>query len=179
MKTSLAISRYAKALFSLAKQNGVLEQIAAAMERLVATFRKYAAIRSILQNPAVKETEKSAFMEKILPPESPVLLKDFLKVLLEKKRLAFLEGIQEEFHRLYEKEKGILEVELLSVAPFSKDFQAKIKKLLALKLRSEIRLIPKTDASLLGGFLLRFGDREVDCSFKARFHEIEQQLLTT
>jgi F0F1-type ATP synthase delta subunit len=42
----------------------------------------------------------------------------------------------------------------------------------------EIRLIPSTDPELLGGFVLRFAGKEIDCSYKNRLHEIQQKLLS-
>ena len=57
--------------------------------------------------------------------------------------------------------------------------QSKLLTLLNKKLASEIRLSVKTDASLIGGLVLRFDGREIDASFKNRLREIRQKLLVS
>ena len=178
MSETLAGCRYARALFELAVKGKELPKIETLLSNLAKVAREHPEVMAIVQNPTLKESEKSAFIEKIIPADSPALFRDFLKVLIEKKRFPLLGEIRSEFHQLFEKNQGLLEVELLSVVAFSKILQEKLKKILEAKLRSTIRLVPKIDASLLGGFLLRFGGREIDCSFKNRIHEIEQQLIT-
>lgn len=176
MSKTLASARYARALFKLAENEKELPRIEALLADLAKTAAGHPEVISITQNPTLRESEKSAFIEKIVPADSPALFKNFLRVLLEKKRFPILNEIQSEFHRLFEKKRGVLEVELLSVVSFSKTLQEKLKKVLENKLRSSVRFVPKTDPSLLGGFLLRFDGREIDCSFKNRIEEIEQQL---
>ena len=178
MSEEIASARYARALFELAMKENKLPEAEALLTEIAKVAKKHPEVMAIIQNPTLRQSEKSSFVEKIIPADSPALLKDFFKVLIEKKRFTILGDIQKEFHRLFEKKAGILEVEVLSAVPFSTALRDKLKKMLAAKLRSEIRIIPKTDASLLGGFLLRFGGKEIDCSFKNRIHEIEQQLIT-
>ena len=177
MRETLASTRYARALFDLAKKENCLPAIETSFEEFAKTISKHLELIAILQNPTVKGSEKISLAQKIIPQGCPELFKDFFLTLIAKKRTAILLEVQKEFHKLFERDKGILDVEMLSAAPFSTSIQEKIKKVLAGKLRSEIRLIPKVDTSLLGGFLLRFNDREIDCSFKNRIHEIEQQLF--
>lgn len=179
MSEEIAGIRYARALFELSEKERLLSETDTTLSSLADTAAGHPEIMAIVRSPILKESEKISLVEKIIPADSPALLKDFLRVLIEKKRFPLLARIRKEFHRLFEKRQGILEVEVVSTAPFSKDLQVRLQKMLSSKLRSEVRLIPKTDAALIGGFLLRFNGREIDCSFKNRFHEIEQQLLTS
>jgi len=178
MNETSAGNRYARALFELADKENCLPEIEALLTALAKLIKEYPEIPAIIQSPVIKETEKCSFIERAIPSGSPVLLKNFLAVLIEKKRFAILDEIHEEFHKLFEQKEGILEVEVISVVSFSKALLEKIKKIFSAKFRWEIRFIQKIDASLIGGFLLRFRGREIDCSFKTRIHEIEQQLLT-
>ena len=74
---------------------------------------------------------------------------------------------------------GRQEVEMVSAVSLTPGFMEKLRAVLTKKLRSEIRLIPSVDRSLLGGFILRFSGKEIDCSFKNRLHEIRQKLFGT
>ena len=178
MNMTLVSVRYARALFQLAEQSGELIPTDQWLTHFSEETKHYPKMRSLMQNPIIATGEKTAFLEKLFPASTPVLLKNFLKVLVEKKRFLLFSEIRDTFHAMFEQQQGILEVELLSATPFSGKLQEKLKQVLGLKLRSEIRIIPRTEPSLLGGFLLRFAGKEIDCSFKNRFYEIEQQLLT-
>lgn len=188
MSESLASSRYARALFNLAIKENRLQELETSLLDFAKTVETHPEITSIVQNPTLKEEERFSFIEKILPAKSSDLIKNFLKVLLKKKRFPILGEIQAEFHRLFEKKQNILEVEVISAVPFSTKLHEKLKKMLAAKFcltpdskkpetSKEVRLIPKINAELLGGILLRFEGREIDCSFKSRIREIEQQLI--
>ena len=145
----------------------------------------------LLANPTLSDDEKYRLVRNLLPQNTPDLLDRFLKVLITKKRFPLLSDIQTLFHKSFERNQGVQEVEMLSAVPFSREFLEKLKAVLTKKLpassplaagleaRTEIRLIPKTDKSLLGGFVLRFDEKEIDCSFKARIHEIRQQLFAS
>lgn len=170
-------NRYARALFQLAKKAGNHAEIDLWLRRLTEGLMCHPGATRLIRNPTISEQEKIHFIEKLFPEGTPPLLKNFCKVLIEKKRFCILPEVQKIFHAMHEREEGILEVELLSVVPFSEKILEKLKKMLAAKLRFEIRLIPKIEASLVGGFLLRFDGKEIDCSFKNRFHEIAQQLI--
>jgi F-type H+-transporting ATPase subunit delta len=178
MNTTHVSVRYARALFELARQSGELASTDQWLTHFSEETKRYPKMSSLMQNPIIATDEKNAFLEKLFPAGTPALLKNFLKVLVEKRRFLLFPEIRDTFHAMFERQQGILEVELLSATPFSEKLQEKLKQVLGLKLRSEIRIVPRTEPSLLGGFLLRFAGKEIDCSFKNRFYEIEQQLLT-
>jgi len=177
MSDLIAANRYARALFELAEKEGRLSEIHAGLEQVTALTRDHPQIMSLISNPTLSDEEKTQLIQNILPKDLPDLLIRFLKTLIEKKRFPLLAVILSVFHKAFKKKMGIQEVEIVSVVPFSSQFQERVKNVLKNKLRSEIQLMPKTDPSLLGGFVLKFDGREIDCSFQNRIHEIQQKLL--
>lgn len=189
MSDLIVAKRYTRALFELAAKSGdlaAIEDILKSLKDLTVSHPKFL---RLIANPTLTEDEKYRLVRNLLPQDAPDLLDRFLKVLLAKKRFALLPDIQILFHASFEKKQGIQEVEMISAAPLSSDFLGKLKAVLTRKLRAsslttgsaetrtEIRLIPKTDKALLGGFVLRFNEKEIDCSFKTRIHEIRQKLF--
>lgn len=179
MSKTLAGIRYARALFELAQKSDQLDEVDLCLTRFADGIKRSSTAMTFMLNPIIHESEKIRFIEELFPEGTARLLKDFSKVLVEKKRFLILQEVREIFHGLYERARGVLEVELLSAAPFSEKLRDKLTKVLSQKLRSEIRLIPKTETALIGGFVLRFDGKEIDCSFKNRFHEIEQKLFSS
>jgi F-type H+-transporting ATPase subunit delta len=190
MSDIIAEGRYTRALFELAEKEGLLAEIDAELHALAEILRTQPKILRLMANPTLTDQDKFALALSALSGEKKGLLERFLRVLIDKKRFALLPNIQKIFHDSFEKKRGVQEVELLSAVPFSEGFLEKLKSVLTKKLRTspftqeseartEIHLIPKTDCTLLGGFILRFSSKEIDCSFKNRLHEIQQKLFSS
>lgn len=177
MNNDIAAGRYARALFELAEKEGRLAEIDAALHALAKILEAQPKVLLLMANPTLTNREKYTLALGTLAGEKTGLLERFLRVLIDKKRFALLPEIQKIFHGRFEKKQGVQEVEMLSAVPFSSKVLEKFKASLAKKLNSQVRLIPKTDRNVLGGFILRFAGKEIDCSFKSRLHEIRQKIF--
>lgn len=172
-------SRYTRALFELAKKENRIAEIDAGLRALAKVLKAQPKVLLLMANPTLTESEKCALALKLLDNDPSGLLGRFFRVLIDKKRFTLLPAIQKIFHDLFEKEQGVQEVEMVSAAPLSQGFLEKLRTVLTKRLRSTIRLIPTTDRGLLGGFILRFNGKEIDCSFRNRLYEIQQKLVAT
>ncbi|HNX67913.1 MAG TPA: ATP synthase F1 subunit delta [Candidatus Omnitrophota bacterium] len=177
MRDTTAAGRYTRALFELAEEEQKLPEIEKALTQAEALTKTYPQIPLLVANPTLPDEEKLRLAESLIPAGAPELLNRFFRALIEKKRFGLLPEIREIFHKKFEKKQGLREVEVASAVPFSENFREKLTGFLKKKFRSEIRLIPKTETDLLGGFVLRFDGKEIDCSFKNRIHEIQQKLF--
>ena len=178
MKDAIAAGRYTRALFELAEKENRLPEMDAGLLALAKVLETEPKILRLLENPTLTTDQKYDLALKTLAGGQTRLLERFLRVLIDTKRFTLLPEIQSIFHDRFEKKQGIQEVEMVSAVSLSSAFQEKLKAMLTKKLRSKIRLIPRTDRGLLGGFVLRFAGKEIDCSFKNRLHEIQQKLFS-
>lgn len=179
MSDVIAAGRYTRALFEMAEQEKVLAGMDTALASLARVLKQEPKVLKLMANPTLTTSEKYALAVQALPGGGTGLLERFLRVLIDKKRFSLLPEIQKIFHAAFEKKMGHQEVEMISAITLSATFTEKLKALLAKKLRSEIHLIPSVDRALLGGFILRFSGKEIDCSFKNRLHEIQQKLTAS
>ena len=178
MSDVITTGRYTRALFELADKEGRLMEMDASLHSLAKVLEAYPKILRLVANPTLTSDQKTELALKTLTDGRSGLLERFLRVLIDKKRFALLPEIQKLFHARFEIRQGVQEVEMISAIPLSSGFRDKLSAVLAKKLRSEIRLIPSTDRTILGGFILRFAGKEIDCSFKNRLYEIRQRLLS-
>ncbi len=178
MSDVIATDRYTRALFGLADKEGALAEIDAGLHALAKILAAQPKVLLLMANPTLTNQEKYSLALSALPGKKTGLLERFLCVLIDKKRFELLPDIQKSFHEAFEKKQGVQEVEMFSAVPFSSEVLGKFKAALTKKLRSEIRLIPRTDRGILGGFILRFDGKEIDCSFRNRLHEIQQKLFS-
>ena len=172
--------RYARALFGLAAEGRELDEIEREFIRVRGLVEHHPEITHLVLNSTISAGEKEDFIEKVLSEKgrrfSPLLL-NFLKVLIKKRRFKELVVVQEEFHRLYERKKGIREVRAITAVPLSRVNEDKLRAVLKKRLQSEIRLVTETDPDILGGLILRFDDGEIDASFRSRLAELKQKLM--
>lgn len=189
MSDVIAAGRYARALFELSEKEGRLAETDAQLHALAAVLKAQPKILLLVANPTLTNQEKYALALKALPGSDAGLLERFFRVLIDKKRFALLPDIQKIFHDRFEKKQGVQEVEMISAVPLSSGFLEKLKGVLTKGLRAsplaagpdarrEIRLIPRTDRNILGGFVLRFAGKEIDCSFRSHLNEIQQKLFS-
>ncbi len=190
MSDEIAADRYTRALFELAQKENCLAEMESVLAWLARILEAQPKILLLMANPTLTNREKRDLAQKLSSGELSGLLERFLRVLIDKKRFALLPNIQKSFHARFEEAQGLREVEMASAVPFSAAFQEKLKGILKKKLHSasgsiepwaqkEIRLISRTDRDLLGGFVLRFAGKEIDCSFRNRLHEIQQKLFSS
>ena len=172
-----AVDRYTRALFGLAQNDAELDRLDQELLHARGLVAKHPEISNLVLNSTIALAEKEDFIEKIVSPGTSLLLVQFLKVLIKKRRFQDLPYIQEKFHDLLEKKKGVREIEMTAAIEISPALEQRLKSLLKNKLRSEIRLIKKTDPDLIGGLVLRFGGTEINASFESQLEELRQRLM--
>lgn len=178
MKQTIASFRYAKALFLLQKKEKQLEQTEKELHAVSQILAKHPEVSKLMLNSAISLAHKEVFLKNILAGKIAENLIYFLLILIKKKRFAEFPSIQEEFRRLYKKEKGIREITVITAQGLSSKNEEALRKLLEKKLRSEIRFIPKTNPHILGGLILQFEGNEINASYQSRLQELKQQLLS-
>ena len=103
----------------------------------------------------------------------------FVDLLLRKKRLRDLPTIVTEFEALVERAQGVQRAHLVSAVPFGKAELAKLQAQLEARTHGKIKLSTEVDARLLGGALVRIGDRVIDRSVRTLLGAIATQLHET
>ena len=171
-----ASHRYARALFELAEQQGLLDKIDDQLLAVVGIVQRYPEISHLISNSTITLAEKEDFIGKIIPQDTLPLLVNFLKVLIKKKRFGELPFMQGTFHRLYEKKRRVEEVVAVSAVPLSDSNAARLEKILEKKFKTNIRLAVKTDPDMIGGLILRFSGNEINASFRSRLDALRQAL---
>ncbi len=171
-----AVRRYSQAIYQLVEKGGLADLVDDQLLALRKLVEKHREISNLVQNSTIAQPEKEDFISKVVPADTNVLLINFLKVLIKKKRFQELPAIQEEFHRLYEKQRRVEEVTAISAVALSADNAARLEKVLEAKLKSDIRLVTKVDPKMIGGLVIRFAGNEINAGFRARLDAIDQLL---
>ena len=104
-------------------------------------------------------------------------VKNFLLLLIEKRRIFFIKKISESFLRLCSKKRGEIKASLVSSKELSQIELEKISQDLSKSMDSSIKFDYKVDEKLIGGLKLQLGSFMIDTSIKNKLKKYEQTML--
>ena len=173
-------ARYAKSLLDLAQEQGSLATIKQDMDLLATTMAGSRDLRLLLRNPIVKHDKKLSILTAIFQGKVSEMLMRFFQILTSKNREAALEHIGDEFLAQYNALMGVQVAEVTSATPLTPATRAEIERMVKQQTGlADVSLTEKVDASLIGGFVLRVGDQQIDDSVKGNLRRLRTSLTDT
>jgi len=165
-------------LFDAAKDAGRLPQIHEELGDFAAAVADVPELRNVLRNPQVDPKTKADLLEELLGG-ADALVRNFLRLVAEKGRIADIEEIAREFERLVAKEERRLNVELTTAYELSDDEAKAILGQIEQASGRKVDATRKVDPHLIGGFVLQAGSMRVDASVRGRLNRLRQELVTS
>lgn len=166
---------YAKALFELALARRKLDVWSEALAIAAATVRDVR-VRSLLVSPHVTADQLAALLIDIAGGKLDEEGRNFMQVLAQNRRLGFLPEIAAIYERLKAEEQNTVDVMVTSAVALDAPLQRKFAAALSARLNRNVRLQCKSDASLLGGAILRADDLVIDGSLRGRLERLGAEL---
>jgi len=168
---------YAEALFGLARDRSVAEDVARELEEFRALVQGDARIEQFLVTPAIEPSEKVAHLKAALSGRVSDLVTDFLCLLVEKRRFTAFGLIVDAVRALADEHAGRVRVSVLSAAPLSDPLRQELASALKDMLDRRIEIEAETEPQLMGGAVVRIGDKVWDGSLRARLNGFRKQLV--
>lgn len=177
MASSRIASRYSKSLLELAGSSAQLDQVKNDMELVKELCAGSKDLRSLLKNPIIKADQKKAALAKIFDSCTKTS-KDFIDLLVEKRREEELPMVAQQFIEAYDKQKGIARATVISAVPLSSDMMDKLRSYVkGMITADEIELTNEVDASIIGGLVVKHEDKLLDMSVAKELREIRKELI--
>ena len=179
MNRDPAARRYARALFHLGQKAGLtcLSEYARDFAALAQAMRVEPRLLEVFKSPQFSMAEKQALIGRILQAlEACPGIRDFCALLSEKNRLAILPDIQDSFSALLDEEKGVARGELVSSIELSSAKQKEIEEQLGRAAGQRLELLFSVDSTILGGIVLKVGDRVLDASLRAQLSNLKETI---
>jgi F-type H+-transporting ATPase subunit delta len=166
---------YARALQGATDRfDAVLAELDALVNEL---FPRVPGFEAVLASPRVSVKDKLHLIDKTLDRRvSPELLR-FIKVVCRHGRLDCLRAMYREARRLHNQSRGVVEVKFVTAQPVSHQMLAEARQALEAKLQGGVELQASADPTLIGGVLLRIGDRVYDGSVAHRLAALREQAV--
>ncbi len=171
-------SRYAKSLLDLSKEQGNLDTVKTDIDGIIALLKSNTELQAVLKNPIINTDKKIDVLKAILEGKVNPLIIAFFQILVNKGRAAIILEIAQEFVREYNVVNGIVKATVTSASPLSAENIAVLESKIASELNAKVLLTNLVDASLIGGFVVRVGDRQVDASIAGKLNKLEKHFAT-
>lgn len=169
-------NRYAKALLEDAKSKGSLDAVYHDMVFVKEAIEKTVELASVLKSPVINQASKIQIADKVFKNLSSET-KEFVKFLIEKNREKYLNNIATAFISQYYDLKGITLLQLTTPVAIEKESINKIVESVKKQLNlGEVKVTTKTDAKILGGFVIKIGEKVYDASIASRMDKIKRVL---
>ena len=164
---------YASALMALAKSNNLSEQFGEDIRSLLNLLENSEELRLFLGSPLVKPQDKKAVIDRIAGSEMNPLMRNFLRLLVDKGRILFLEGIGKKYlTELRELNQTVL-AEVTSAVPLSDAQQQTVReKVQAMTSARQVEIETKIDADLIGGVVIKVGSQVIDASLRGQLRRL-------
>ncbi|MEO8949600.1 MAG: ATP synthase F1 subunit delta [Mucilaginibacter sp.] len=171
-------SRYAKSLIDLSQEQNTLEEINNDMNFFLHTLKANPQLKAVLANPIISHTKKLHILEDIFSSRVNKLSISFFKLMVNKGRGEVLYTTAQEFNSQYNIIKHITKATVVSAAPLSEANKKTLLDEVKAAVGGVVILDAKTDPSLIGGFVLTVGDRQVDTSIAAGLKKLKKDFAT-
>jgi F-type H+-transporting ATPase subunit delta len=175
MSTGQAARVYAAALFEAAGEAGSVEPTRTDLHAFAEALAASPALADVMYNPQVDAAAKQRVLG-ALTRDADRLAAGVLGVLLQKGRIALAPDVVVEYDRFAAEQARVVDVELTTAvavdAACEREIVARVEKTTGRTARLETRV----DPGIVGGLVLRVGDKVVDGSVSARFRQLKSRL---
>ncbi len=174
----LVSKTYGEALFELAAEENKVDVFMEEITQLQHIFAQNKEFGKLMNHPKILKEEKIQVLQNVLKGRISDELTGFLTLIVTKDRYGEIDGILDYFLTEVKKYKGIGIAYVTTAAALREEQKAQIEqKLLQTTSYKKMEMHYGVDGSLIGGMVIRIGDRVVDSSIKTRLNELTRQLI--
>jgi F-type H+-transporting ATPase subunit delta len=177
MRTTTVAHKYAKALFDASVEAGRVQKIAAGVASIRHLEEEEPSFLNFLTSPEVLTERKTEFILTVFGPRLDEMVVNFLRLLVDKKRIALLSEIGAQYQLLIEEHQGLLRAPVLTATPLSADQEARLKRELDRITRKDVILEKRVDPTILGGVIVFLGPKIIDRSLRRGLKQLAENLL--
>ena len=167
--------RYAKAILEIADSKGVASEVSADMTLIAKTITGNTELTHFIQNPLIKTDTKKDVVIEVFASVNPVT-QSLFHLLLENKRFEILAAIAVEYNNLFDVMNGVEVAKVTTAFSMDAALEAKVLAKIATFSDKKVTIENTVDASIIGGFILRIGDKQYNASVANRLHVLKREL---
>jgi F-type H+-transporting ATPase subunit delta len=170
-----AAKRYARAIFELAKEEDEVERWAERLHTVRDVLGRPEVV-SVLGNPTIDVRRREDAAAGLLERHAGREVVNLARLLVGANRVTELDGIIEQFELLADEDAGRVRATATTAVPLTRSDADNLRASLSRRLGREVRLHNQVDRAVIGGLVLRMGDRVIDASVATRLQQLRHHL---
>ncbi len=175
MKETRAALRYAKAVLNLAKEHQLAETVNFDLQLIAQTLQTHSDLSVTLLNPVLKSGIKKNILTKIFESKINGMTLGLLNLLIENRRLNLLSTVAEQYAIIYDFDISLEIANVTTAVPITKTLEAKILEKIKSLTGNKITIKNKVNPDLIGGFIIRIGDKQYDSSISGKLNLLKRE----
>lgn len=171
---SRAAIRYAKAILETAVSTGNAAKVNEDMLSVVAAVSSSDELREFLSSPVIaSEVKMNALKEVFAGVQSET--NSLFRLLQENKRFEILNAVAAQYNMLFDEMNGVEVAKVTTAFPITPELESKVLAKIATISNKKITIENNVDPSIIGGFILRIGDKQYNASVANRLQELRRE----
>lgn len=179
MSDIIVAKRYAKALFEVAKEKGLISEVEEELKSVASVIKGNADLQKFLNHPSIGTSVKKDLLKQIFEGHVSETVWNTLQVLIDKGREAIIPSLVNDYVKIANEAQGLANATVYTAFALNEnqviDIASHFKKITSKTLRVETVIDPK----LLGGIQVRIGDRLYDGSLSGKLGRLAKSLNQT
>jgi F-type H+-transporting ATPase subunit delta len=177
MRASAAARRYARALFTLAREEGRVDAVRGELARLCELLDESPELRRAVLRPLHPGSQRRAVLRALCARlGTGDTVQKFCAFLVDQRRIIDFAGIRQAYDELADEAEGRTRARVTSAAPLRDDQRARLKRALETRTGRSVELEEKIDASLIGGAIAEVQGLVFDGSLRTQLRQLRTSL---
>jgi F-type H+-transporting ATPase subunit delta len=174
MEGTRVASRYAKSFIDLSLEQGVLEKAYADMKFISELSKSNAEFVTFLKSPIINTDKKQNVLKAVFEGKLNKITDAYVQLIAAKKREMYLPQIAEEFLNQYNEKKKILKAVVTTASGIDDATRKQVLNIVKGASESDVILEEKIDKDIIGGFIIRVGDKQIDASIARKLNNLKR-----
>jgi F-type H+-transporting ATPase subunit delta len=171
--------KYAQAIYEVAAGKNMLSEVEQQLQTVEQTIREHQDLATLFYHPRVPAQAKKETVSRLFKQDLAEFVHNFLLLLVDKRREAALPVIISEYRKLANEARNMAEAEVITAMPLSAEEHAALARKLSSVTGKNMVLKTQIDTSILGGVIVKIGDKLIDGSVARQLAMMRNTLLST
>ena len=179
MRAGTVARNYAEALLMLGQRHEAVNEYGALLEAVAGAVTTEPRLEAILASPRVPKERKKKLLRDALAGHAPAPFVRYLESIVQRGRQGLFHEIAKAYEKLLDAHLGRVHAAVVTAHAVDPDLAKAIAASLAKLVGKEVLPHFRTDPRLLGGFVVRIGDRVLNGSVRRRLSQLRHSMLHT
>jgi F-type H+-transporting ATPase subunit delta len=174
-----AAQKYARALFELGERDNKLDLYSEQLKMVASVFDNHAELRQLMFHPQVKAEVKKDTLQKVFGQDVDKIMLNLLMLLVDRRRIAGISTMWNEYRKLVNKARNVEEAEVTTAVALNTTALNALQNKLSKVTGKTIVLHTKVNPAIVGGVIVRIGDKLIDGSVVRQLADLRRVLTSS